>query len=675
MKVALSNTQSNAPALLWDPARQGVENSRLAEFTHFVRERTGQSFGGYDHGAFLKLHDWSVKDPENFWDAVWDFAGVIGDKNGPVLRATDQVPWARFFPEAKISYAENLLGHTDASTAPAVIARTQNGPDRILSWKDLRDQVSLWQQALEHAGVKEGDRVAVYLPNVPESIIILLAASNIGAIFSSAGMEMGQSDLINRFSQVKPKILVTAKGYAHGEKFIDRKNVTEAVKAAIPSLENVIVLPRNGENDFIAPFTPRALTFTRRDFNHPLYILFSSGSTGKPKCFEHSTGGVMLKHLSEYLLHCEIRPGDRVFYHATPSWMMWNWLTGALATGATILLYDGSPAYPDPYAQWEFTAAHKCTHHGTAAPVILSWEQNKLTPRDRYDLSDLRMIMSTGAVLPRQGFEFIHRAVKENIKIGSISGGTDIVGCFVGGNAFTPTYAGQINGPMLGCDVRVWNDDGQEVKPGEAGELVCVNPFPSMPLRFADDPDGRRYSSEYFEFYPGKHVWRHGDSIEKSLQGQFVIIGRSDATLNQNGVRIGTVAIYDQLKPFSDQIKEAAAIDFTRPDNKQTITVLFLVMQDGSSEVPAELKNSIKRAVKDHITPYAIPTEIMAVPGILKTPNGKIAEVVMKKVVGGKSVPNASLYGEDLVAYYQGIGRALSEKYGQDHENGLKPSA
>ncbi|MGB4108111.1 MAG: acetoacetate--CoA ligase [Alphaproteobacteria bacterium] len=661
MNVALSDTQSKASTLLWDPAQNGAEESRLGDFVRFVEARGAGPFGGYDHAAFLKLHAWSVSEPEKFWDAVWDFSGVIGDKGTKVIEKIKDVPWARFFPDSKISYAENLLYRVHKKPDdPAIIARTQNGPDRVLTWEDLCHEVSIWQQALEAAGVVEGDRVAVYLPNVPETVVILLAASNIGAVFASAGMEMGQADLINRFKQVRPKILITAEGYTHGDKTISRAAVIESARKEIESLEKIVLL-KDGVCELTAGIEPQPLKFVRRDFNHPLYILFSSGSTGKPKCFEHSTGGVMLKHFSEYLLHCDVRPGDRVFYHATPSWMMWNWLAGALSVGATVLMYDGNPAYPDAYAQWEFTTSNGCTHHGSAAPLILSWEQAKILPRERYDLSGLRVIMSTGAVLPKQGFEFIHGAVKDNVKIGSISGGTDIVGCFLGGNAFTPTYAGQINGPMLGCDVQVWDDDG---KPVDAGEMVCANAFPSMPLRFVDDEKGERYSAEYFEFYQGKKVWRHGDSIEKTTEGQLVIIGRSDATLNQNGVRIGTVAIYDQLKPFGNRFKEAAVIDFTRPNNKQTITVLFLALPDGANEVPEDLKTAIKKAVKDNITPYAIPTEIIAVPGVLKTPNGKIAEVVMKKIVNGKSIPNASLYGEELVKNFEKIGVDLARKYG-----------
>ncbi|MCC7305872.1 MAG: acetoacetate--CoA ligase [Alphaproteobacteria bacterium] len=658
--------KTDAPKMLWDPAEHAPEVTRLAEFARFLQQRTGQGFGKYDAAGYRALQKWSVENPESFYSAAWDFCGITGEKGKTVIEKTDKVPWARFFPDSKISYAENMLAFVQKKpAAPAIIARVQDGPDRVISWQELYNQVSLWEQALLGAGVAQGDRVAVYLPNIPETVIVLLAVSQIGAVFSSAGMEMGAADLINRFTQVKPKILITAEGYAHGAKIIDRKDVVERAKQEIDSLEKIIMVSE--VKNFLAPYKPKKIDFVRRDFNQPLYILFSSGSTGKPKCFEHSSGGILLKHLLEYQLNSDVREGDRVFYHATPSWMMWNWLAGGLASGATILMYDGSPAYPDVYAQWNFTSAHHCTHHGTAAPVILSWLNAKAEPGSHCDLSDLRVVLSTGAVLPKQGFEYIHAAVKEDVKIASISGGTDIVGCFVGGNPFTPTYAGQVNGPMLGMDVEVWDESGKPVSEGQAGELVCKAPFPSMPLRFIDDGDGARYRAEYFENYPGQ-VWRHGDSVEKTKEGQFVIIGRSDATLNQNGVRIGPVAIYDQLKPFMDKIREAAAVDFTRPDNKQTITILFLALNDSikdgaAAEVPGDLAAAIKKAVKDNVTPYAIPTEIIAVPGVLKTPNGKTAEVVIKKILSGKPVPNASLYGEELVRNFEKIGAVLTTKY------------
>lgn len=664
---ALISDQSPAPQLLWKPEDHAPQDTRLAEFAAFIGARTGRDFSGYDQAAFQRILEFSVNEAESFWDALWDFAGVVGEKGPEIIKKIDQVPYARFFPGGKISYAENsLLRAMENPGSPAIIARTQDGPDRVLSGQDLYDQVSLWEQALRGAGIKEGDAIGVYLPNIPETVILLLAASQIGAVFCSAGMEMGPADLINRFGQIRPKLLVTCAGYTHWAKKIDRREVAESAQKEISSIDRVVWLEE--AEAFLGELKPQKIDFIRRDFNHPLYILFSSGSTGKPKCFEHSSGGTLLKHICEYQLHCDVRPGDHVFYHATPSWMMWNWLAGGLSNRAAILMYDGSPAYPDAYAQWDFTTAHGCTHHGTAAPVILSWAQGGLDIAGRYKtpggpgpLGPLRAVMSTGAVLPAQGFTYIHEKIKSDVKIGSISGGTDIVGCFVGGNAYTPTYAGQINGPILGMNVQVWNDEAKPVGPGETGELVCLNAFPSMPLRFIGESGEERYYNEYFSYYTDQKVWHHGDAIEKTLQGQLKIIGRSDATLNQNGVRIGTIAIYDQLEPFADEFTDSAAVDFTRSDNQQAITILFLAID--APEVPDELQAKIKKAVKDNITPYAIPTEIIAVPGILKTPNGKKAEVVMKKILAGKDVPNASLYGEDLVERFKGIGEALREKY------------
>ncbi len=667
-----------SPPELWSPP-QDISTTIIGRFMAFARRRSGQEFNDYQ-----ALHRWSVENLEEFWSAFWDFAQIMGDKAAQVMGTLPNVPWVQFFPDSKISYTENMLAHAaDKPGEPAIIYRLQGEEDRVLNWQALHDSVSRWEQALAAEGLEEGDKISVYLPNIPETIIILLAASNLGIVFSSAGMEMGPADLINRFGQIQPQLLIATDGYVHGAKHISRLNVIARAQNNIASIQKTVLIDGQvdqGKNlinlkntvksgDFLSQFQPKIMEFRRRNFNHPLYILFSSGSTGKPKCFEHSTGGVLLKHLSEYMFHCDVKQDDCVFYHATPSWMMWNWLASGLGTGATILMYDGSPAYPDVYAQWDFTAAHNCTHHGTAAPVILSWATSGVSPTDRYDLSPLRMVMSTGAVLPAQGFQYIHTHVKGDVKIGSISGGTDIVGSFVGGNALTPEYAGQINGPMMGMDVQVWGEDGKRVNAGQTGELVCAKPFPSMPLRFLDDPDGSRYKAEYFEYFTAENssadqpVWRHGDSVEYTPQGQLAIIGRSDATLNQNGVRIGTAAIYDQLAPFADQFKDCAAVDFTRPDNKQAITVLFLGMEHPEAGVPEDLRAAIKKAIKDNITPYAIPTEIIAVKDILKTPNGKKAEVIMKKILAGKNIPNASLYGEELVAQFEKIGKNLQTKY------------
>ncbi len=672
--------------VLWSPHH--IENTRIYDFIQFLKTRGTPVFNTYE-----ALHDWSIENLESFWSAVWDFANIKGDKGDAVISKIDHVPWARFFNDSKISYAENILKHVqEKPDGTAIFWCTQDKKDTLITWQTLYDEVSIWQQALEQAGIKKGDTVGVYLPNVPQAIYILLAASNIGAVFCSAGMEMGADDLIGRFEQANPKIMIMGAAYIHGKKTISRTDVAVKIIQALPCIERIIIMPpeklisgeQNSENsytypntvsntqdsdkllqfnDFIGHIKPEIIKFKRHDFNHPLYILFSSGSTGKPKCFEHSSGGILLKHLSEYIFHADVRAEDHIFYHATPSWMMWNWLVSGLAVGASIMLYDGSPAYPDLYAQWDFTARNGCTHHGSAAPLLLSFQDHGISPKDKYDLSTLRMVLSTGAVLPPKGFSYIHECVKRDVKISPISGGTDIVGCFVSGNPMTPTYAGQINAPVLGMDVRVWNEDGSDAPIDEAGELVCVNAFPSMPFRFLDDQDGERYTDEYFRHYPGRYVWRHGDSIIRTAQGQLIIVGRSDATLNQNGVRIGASTIYKQLDVFKDQIEEAAAVDFKRPDNSQAITILFLKLKSGADEVPADLQKAICLAIKNNVTPYAIPTKILACPGVLKTPNGKTAEVVIKKAINGQDIKNKSLYGGGLCDFYIRTGADLAERY------------
>lgn len=662
----------NTSKLLRTPCEDEVKRSRLYDFSRFVGQETF---------SYQELLQWSIDHSEAFWDGIWDFCAVIGDKGEEVIRHGNSMRETRFFSDSRINYTENALARVQThADDPAIIYRHQNSDDIILSWQDLSDQVSLWEQALRRAGVQEGDRVGVYLSNRPEAVIILLAAANIGAVFSSAGMEMGSDDLINRFSQVDPKILIASDGYIHCEKTIDRLDVVRRAAAEISSIEHVIVLPQLDDNpdlkniacaqsaeEFLSDLKPQELTYTRRDFNHPLYILFSSGSTGKPKCFEHSSGGVLLKHASEIQLNCDIRAGEKLFYHATPSWMMWNWLVGSLASGATIMLYDGSPAYPDPYTQMDFTIDHGCHHHGTAAPIIMNWMKEGLDLQARYkadQLVPLRSVFSTGAILPPSGFAFLHCNLKDEIKIGSFSGGTDMVGCFVGGNAFTPTYAGQINGAMMGMDVRIIGDDGHPVDLDETGELCCFNPFPSMPLRFLNDEVGARYRAEYFEEIEG--AWHHGDSVMHTAQGQYVIVGRSDATLNQGGVRIGAAALYEQIESvmrkdqFNGLIDDYAAVSFMASDGDAR-TILFLQMDD--NDLSDELQAAIKSAIKNNVTPYAIPASIIAVEQILKTPNGKKAEVVMKKIINGADIPNPSLYGVEAVRVFEKIGAHLKGSF------------
>ncbi len=691
MALPKNNNNSEYDAL-WCAENNLLNSSELAKFSQFIEEFIGLNFKRGADGEFCAetyedLHAWSVENYADFWNLVWDFCGCVGDKGDLITGERADVPWMCFFPQARLSYAENMLSYWLACPdEEAVIYRHQDSADRILSGSELCALVSRWEQALREAGIAAGDCVGVYLTNVVETDVILLAASNIGAVFCSAGMEMGGDDLIARFSLARPKILVSAKSYIHGAKEIDRCDILARAEAEISSIERVVLLEvagaglgdENGaESDFIAGYEAQTIIFERHDFNIPLYILFSSGSTGEPKCFVHGAGGVMLKHLEEHRLQADVRAGDRMFFHATPSWMMWNWAVSTLGCGATLLKYDGAPFYPDASAQLRFTAAHGCTHHGTAAPVIMGWREAGLDlcadggagsgGKNGLDMPELRSVLYTGAVLPETGFDYVESSIKSNIQISGISGGTDLVGCFLGGNIFSPVYAGQIAGAMLGMDVRIWGEDGLPVAEAEAGELVCATPFPSMPLAFLGDEDGSAYREAYFDYYADIRppVWRHGDTVRRTEQGQYVIVGRSDATLNQNGVRVGSGVLYKQLDAFSDQMDGCAAVDLIRPDNHQPLTVLFIALGENvyRSGVGEGLSSSIKSAIKNNVGPYSVPSEIIAVPDVLRTPNGKLAEVVMKKIINGDQITNSALYGEDLVAFYVRLGQDLRSKY------------
>lgn len=653
------------PDPLWMPDFSAYRPA-LCAFIDQLNQRHDLSLAMDD---FPALQRWSVENKADFWDMVWDFCGVIGDKGDETIAPLDQPPFARFYPQGQLSYAENMLRYwQDHPDAPAIIHRHQDQADRILSGRDLCEAVSVWEQALRRAGIGKDDVVGVYLPNLPETDIILLAASNIGAVLCTAGMEMGTDDVISRFGSAQPKILITAQGYPYGDKWMDRTDTLRAIEERLPSLKRLVTLDIKLETirtDFLDNLTPQPLVFERHSFNQPLYILFSSGSTGVPKCFVHSSGGVLLKHLCEYRLQADINAGDCSFYHATPSWMMWNWAASALAVGATLLKHTGNPFYPDAAAQLRFTTAHRCTHHGTAAPVIMGWRDQGLSVKGALDLSPLRCVLYTGAVLPEQGFTYIHEAIKDNVQISGISGGTDIVGCFVSGNPLSAVYAGQIADAVLGIDLHIWDEDATPLPDDEAGELVITGEFPSMPLHFLDDADGTRYRAAYYDFYAdkGQQVWRHGDTIMRTAEGQIVIIGRSDGTLNQNGVRIGSITLYNQLDAFRDHFTGATAVDFIRPDTKQSITILFLAMPAYQNGAPEDLTKAIRSAIKNNVGPYSVPTEIIAAPDVLRTKNGKLAEVVTKKILAGATIPNADLYGADLVAFYEGLARMLQQKY------------
>jgi acetoacetyl-CoA synthetase len=637
---------------LWtpDPAR-----IRDAQITAFM-EQAGVS------GGYRDLWEWSIAVPERFWSLVWDFCGVIGDKGEAVLENGGAMPGAQFFPQARLNWAENLLRRRDGELA--LIFRDELKRERGYSFAGLHDAVSRWAQALKAAGVAEGDRVAGYLPNLPETIIAALATASLGAIWSSASPDFGAQGVIDRFGQIEPKVLVAADGYFYGGKTLDCLARVKEVQPHLKGLARTVIVPFVNEKpdlsgladavtmeDFIAPFQPGEIAFNRVPFAHPLFIMFSSGTTGVPKCIVHGHGGVTLQHLKEHRLHCDIRRDDRVFYFTTCGWMMWNWLISALASEATLLLYDGSPFHPDGNVLWDFTSAHKCTLFGTSAKYIDALKTNDFRPGDAHDLSALKTLTSTGSPLVHESFDYVYGAIKTDLHLASISGGTDIVSCFVLGNPISPVWRGEIQGPGLGMDVDVFDDEGRALPPGAgAGELVCTRPFPCMPVGFWNDPDGAKYRAAYFERFP--NVWCHGDWIERTAHDGFIIHGRSDATLNPGGVRIGTAEIYRQV----EQIPEVAeSIAVGQEWDNDVRVVLFVRMKEGETLTDAT-RDTIRKRIRAGASPRHVPARIVQVADIPRTKSNKITELAVREVIHGRKVKNVeALANPDALKLYENL--------------------
>ncbi len=642
---------------LWIPDEERRNGSRLSAFLECVAARHGRRFDGY-----RDLHAWSVENMADFWSAVWDFAGIIGDKgSGPVLVEEERMWQARFFPEARLNFAENLLCHE--GEAPALIFRNEAGRERILSRNALRVQVARLQQALKDMGVRKGDRVAGIVPNMPEAVIAMLATASLGAVWSSCSPDFGPRGILDRFGQIEPKVLLACDGYHYNGKVFDLVSKVAEVMDNLPTVERLIVIDHLGQAEAAAARLPRAITWTEAlakgsgdepwfepvSFDHPLYILFSSGTTGVPKCIVHRTGGILLKHHCELSLQGDIRAGDRLFYFTTCGWMMWNWLVSGLAVGATLLLYDGSPFHPGPETLFRYAEDHGMTHFGTSAKYIDALRKSGLRPGEAFDLSALRTLFSTGSPLAPENFDFVYEAVKDDLHLASISGGTDICGCFVAGNPFEPVWRGEIQGPVLGMAVDVFDDEGRPLPPGRLGELVCTRPFPSMPLRFWNDPEGGRYRAAYFERFPG--IWHHGDFAEWTVHGGMVIHGRSDATLNPGGVRIGTAEIYAQVEQMPE-VLEALAIGQKTPDNDERI-VLFVRLAEGV-ELTEALQQEIRRRIRTGASPRHVPAVIVAVPDIPRTRSGKIVEIAVRDVVHGRPVKNVeALANPEALEYFR----------------------
>jgi acetoacetyl-CoA synthetase len=626
-------------APLWTPSPDRTKNAAITRFAREAEARFGIQAQDY-----VSLHRWSVENPGQFWDLVWDFCGVIGEKGGKIVENPGKMPGASWFPEAKLNFAENLLKRRDGALAMAFWG--EDKAKRHVTWRELHDQVSSLAQAMRAMGLKPGDRVAAYLPNLPEAAIAMLAAASIGAVWSSASPDFGIQGVLDRFGQTEPRILFAADGYFYNGKTHDCLEKAKGILEGLPSVEKLIVVPYVSAKpelkglakaqlwgDVLKPHAPGEIVYERLPFNHPLYILFSSGTTGAPKCICHGAGGTLIQHLKEHRLHCDLSPGDHAFYFTTLGWMMWNWLVTALASECALMLYDGSPFHPSGNILFDFAQAEKFTLFGTSAKWIDAVAKAGLAPAKTHDLSSVKLITSTGSPLSPESFEFVYKAIKDDVCLSSISGGTDIVSCFMLGNPALPVWKGEIQCLGLGMKVDVLNDEGKPVR-GEKGELVCTSAFPSMPVKFWNDADGSKYHNAYFAKYPG--IWRHGDWVEITPHGGVMVFGRSDATLNPGGVRIGTAEIYRQVE-LLHEVAESLVIG--QDWDNDVRVVLFVRLRDGIALDDA-LAARIKKQIKDNCTPRHVPARIVQVTDIPRTKSGKIVELAVRDVVHGRPVKN-----------------------------------
>jgi acetoacetyl-CoA synthetase len=631
--------QHNA-VLLWQPSPDRVKAANLTAFMKAAEPLAGRKLPDYS-----ALWRWSVDQPGVFWSLLWSWAGVIGDGPGDVaIENPDQMPGARFFPQARLNFAENLLRRNDASDA--LVFWGEDKVRRRLSWVELNAAVSQLQQALKAAGIKPGDRVAAIVPNMPEAIIAMLAAASLGAVWSSCSPDFGVQGVLDRFGQIEPKVLFAVDAYHYNGKTHDVLGKLADIVPRLPTLAKLVVIPYVADKpalgalpkaallgDFIAPYRPGKIDYARLPFNHPLYILFSSGTTGVPKCILHGAGGTLLQHLKEHRLHADVKPGDRIFYFTTCSWMMWNWLVSGLASEATLLLFDGSPFYPSGNILFDLADAERMTLFGTSAKFIDACGKEGLEPIKTHKLTTVRAIASTGSPLVDESFEYVYRSIKKDVHLASISGGTDIVSCFVLGNPIGAVYRGEIQARGLGLAVEVFDDDGKPAR-GSKGELVCVKPFPSMPVGFWNDPGDKKYRAAYFERFPG--VWCHGDWTAITEREGVIIFGRSDAVLNPGGVRIGTAEIYRQVEQVSEVLE---SIVIGQDWDHDVRVVLFVRLRDGVALSP-EIEKKIKDQIRRNTTPRHVPAKILQVPDIPRTKSGKIVELAVRDVVHSRPVKN-----------------------------------
>ena len=642
--------------LLWQPSQDRILQTNMYRFIQFINERHGKNFSDYP-----ALYQWSVDNIADFWAAIWDFADIRASQPySEVIDDATKMPGAKWFGGARLNFAENLLRYRDDRVALVFKGEDQNTVR--ITYAQLYDEVARVAKALRDMGVSVGDRVVGFMPNMPQTTIAMLAATSIGATWSSCSPDFGIKGVLDRFGQIKPKVIFTANGYFFKGKKLDSLERIANILKNLPSIEKVVVVPYTDPApdisavpkavnfaDFKSAEANLEIDFAQLPFDHPLYIMYSSGTTGLPKCMVQSAGGILVHQMKELILHTDLRREDVIFYFTTCGWMMWNWLTSALSVGATVVLFDGNPFHPHPGALWEMAEQEKITVFGTSAGYLTALQNFGITPGKTYDLSPLRAVLSTGSPLSEEGFDFVYSEIKKDLQLASISGGTDLNGCFALGNPMGPVYSGELQCRGLGMKVLAFDENGQPVI-GQQGELVCTAPFPSMPIYFWDDPDNSKYHAAYFDVYP--NVWRHGDFIKISSRGGVTIYGRSDATLNPGGVRIGTAEIYRQVEQL-EEIEDSVVVG--QPWKGDVRVVLFVKLMPGF-ELTEDLKKRICKTIRDNASPRHVPSKIISVPAVPYTLNMKKVELAVRKVIQGQEVKNKdALSNPEVLDFYADI--------------------